>query len=154
MNKLNHYTFTVSGLPQRQGEVLLHTACGRTRKEAAKLMGCSPKNAEQLLDAVRHKLHARTAPEAVATAFQRGILRSLAAVLILSSFGAFLQAPAEASDDDPMVRRVRSRPSGRQTRRVRSGDCLADVAASDLFIQFYNLQPVIVWDDGLYLTYE
>jgi DNA-binding CsgD family transcriptional regulator len=25
---------------------------------------------------------------------------------------------------------------------------------ANLFIEFYNLQPVIVWDDGLYLTYQ
>lgn len=144
-----------TGLPPRQAEALLLTAQGMSRKEAAKRMHCSPQNVVMLLDAVRHKLHARTAPEAVATAFQRGILRSLAAVLILSSFGMFLDAPAaEAAEDDPMVRRVRSRPSGRLSRRVRSNDALADITTPDLFIQFYDLQPVLVWDDGLYVVYQ
>jgi len=146
---------TVIGLPAREAQALSLVAQGMTTKRAAKDMNCSPRNVEALIEHSMRRLHANNRAHLVATAFQRGILRSLAAVLILSSFGAFLQAPAaQASDDDPMVRRVRSRPSGRQTRRVRSGDCLADVASSDLFIQFYNLQPVIVWDDGLYMTYQ
>jgi len=146
---------TVIGLPPREGTALKLIAEGLTAKEAARAMKCSPRNIEALLTISMHRLSARNRANLVSSAFQRGILRSLAAVLILSSFGAFLQAPAaQASDDDPMVRRVRSRPSGRQTRRVRSSDCLADVAASDLFIQFYNLQPVLIWDDGLYLTYH
>lgn len=157
MNTANETFIEVAGLPRRQGEVLLHTARGLTRKEAAKLMGCSPKNAEKLMDSVCYKLHARNSIQAVSIAFQRGILRTLALLLTISSVTVFLPAPAaQASDDDPMIRRVRARPTGRMTRRVRGSDHLADLMdpCCQDFIDFHCLQPVLVWDDGLYLTFQ
>ena len=148
---------TVTGLPKRQAEALLHTASGMSRKEAARKMGCSPQNVVMLMDSVRFKLHAKTAAEAVSNAFQRGILRALALVMTMSSAIAFLPAPAaQASDDDSMIRRVRTRPSGRTTRRIRSSDHLGDLLdpVNQDFIDFHCLQPVLVWDDGLYLTFQ
>ena len=106
----------VTGLPPRQAEALLHTANGMTRKEAAKRMNCSPQNVVMLLDAVRFKLHARTAPEAVANAFRAGVLRLLSLVLILAAGALTLPAPAVAQDNTTAPR-VRVRQYSRARRR-------------------------------------
>ena len=151
MPKLN-----VQGLPKRQAEALLHTANGLTRKEAAKLMGCSPQNVAQLIWSVLFKLRARNTPEAIAVAFQKGILRVMCAVMMLSAIGHTLPAPAHADEDDPLMRRLRSRPSGRGTRRVRRlrHDIEALPGHDKAFIDHYGLEPTLLWDDGLYLVYR
>lgn len=147
---------TVTGLPEREGQALSLVAQGMTTKVAARDMHCSPRNVEALLENSMRRLDAKNRTHLVAIAFERGFIRAVAFLMLTVITGSMFTAPAaEASEDDPMVRRVRSRPSGRLSRRVRSRDALADITnTSDLFIQFYDLQPVLVWDDGLYVVYQ
>lgn len=146
----------VTGLPARQAEAFLHAANGLTRKEAAKAMGCSPQNAAQLVHSVLFKLRARNTPEAIAIAFQRGVLRVMTLVMIVGALGPFGPAePAQADEDDPLARRIRSRPRGPGTRRVRGGRIPRLSRRDQQFLNFYDLEPVLLWDDGdLYISYQ
>jgi DNA-binding CsgD family transcriptional regulator len=143
----------VTGLPKRQAEALLLTASGMTRKEAARKMACSPANVVMLMDTVRFKLHAKTAAEAVSVAFQRGILRLMALVMFVSAISPAFPTPAQADeqDRDPFMRRGRSTRRGvrRHRLRGRANDNQFDID----FINSTGLQPVLVWDDGLFVTY-
>jgi len=147
--------FTVTGLPERQGQALLHTAEGATRKEAARIMGCSAQNVIMLLNTVKFKLHARSTPEAVAIAFQRGILRMLALATMFGAITTGLPAPASASQDDdqqPLIRRIRTRTARSGMRRIRTRDHF-DIAVNDPRA-LSGLTPVLIWDDGLFVVYQ
>ncbi|OFE11415.1 hypothetical protein PHACT_12730 [Pseudohongiella acticola] len=142
------------GLPDKQREILIHTANGLTRKEAARKMGCSPQNASQLMDAVCFKLRARNAPQAIAIAFQQGLLRTLC-LLALITAGAVTSIPVAQADDDPLIRRARSRPNPRLTRRVRRTVCGVAIMPNDQgFIDYFGLSHTLVWDDALYVVYQ
>jgi len=154
----NMSQLTVKGLPPRQAEALLCTARGMTHKEAARAMGCSPQNVNMLMDSVRFKLHAKTAAEAVSKAWQSGIIRLMSWVLVVATVNALLPAPAAmATDDDTLIRRIRTRPTGRFVRRIRGSEQIdeffSDLANQD-FADVLCLQPTLVWDEGLYLTYH
>jgi len=105
------------------------------------------------MDTVRFKLHAKTAAEAVSVAFQRGILRLMALVMFVSAISPAFPTPAQADeqDRDPFMRRGRSTRRGvrRHRLRGRANDNQFDID----FINSTGLQPVLVWDDGLFVTY-
>jgi DNA-binding CsgD family transcriptional regulator len=113
---------TVTGLPKRQAEALLHTAHGMTRKEAARRMGCSPQNVVMLLDAVRFKLHARTAAEAVTNAFRAGVLRLMSFVLV-AVLGAFASPPPSLAGDQNPPLRIRTVSTAKRSRREEFCSC-------------------------------
>jgi DNA-binding CsgD family transcriptional regulator len=147
---------TVTGLPAREGQALSLVAQGMTTKRAARDMHCSPRNVEALLENSMRRMDAKNRVHLVAIAFERGVLRATAfCLVVVMSAGMFPAPAAQASDDDPYIRRVRSRPSGRGTRRLSGHDHFPDAGKMvDDFIQFHNLQPTLIWDDELLLTYQ
>lgn len=147
---------SVNGLPEREGLALRLIAMGMTAKQAAREMNCSPRNVEALTSHAMERLDAKNRVHLVTTAFQRGILKVCAMALLASISAGIVPAPAaHASDDEPITRRMRGRPSSRAARRVRRtvGD-INHLPEDQGFIDYFQLSPVIVWDDGLYLVYQ
>jgi len=132
-------------LPDRQAEALRLTALGYTRKQAAKILRCTPDNVAKLMQAVLCRLNAKNTPQAITIAFQRGILRFLTAILTISGCTFILPTTADA-DSDPLVRRLSNRIPRRGTRRVSNG--LPKTSThTQLYIDTFGLEPVLTWDD-------
>lgn len=147
-------SLTSSGLPKKQAKALMLAASGKTRKESAKIMGCSPDNVAKLIQAVLCKLNAKNTPEAITIAFQKGILRFLSLFLVIFGISTTLVPPASAIDDDPLARRLRSPRTRKGSRRITRG-MPQSAAITQLYIDCFGLEPVLAWDDGqMFVHYQ
>lgn len=82
----------------------------------------------------------------VAVAFQKGILRFLSVLLVIFGTGLSISQPVTAQSDDPFARRIRCTRARRGTRRVSRG-LPPPSMFNQLYIEYFNLQAVLEWED-------
>ncbi|MAO41158.1 MAG: hypothetical protein CMK70_13455 [Pseudohongiella sp.] len=140
-------SIAVRGVPAREGAVLGYTALGLSSKAIARKLSCSPRNVENLRDSAKSRLHASNTPNLIAIAFQKGILRFMSIALVVLGAGTGLVPQPAQADDDPTLRRIRTHRMRRGSRRIRHG-YTPPAAINQLYIEYFNLQAELSWDDG------
>lgn len=113
LNKLE-----ATGLPPRASQALLLSADGHTAKSAAKVMQCSQKNVENLLNTLAHKTKTNRKTALITSAFAKGWLRFAAALFAIHVSVA--QYTVNQTDEQTL------RPTSRPGRRVRKYGELLD----------------------------
>lgn len=92
---------SVTGLSPRQAEALAHIACGRTAKEAARLMHISPRTVEMHLLVAQDHLGARNRMHLIARAIATGAMRirDTGAMLAIATVMSVVSIPTDNTVD-------------------------------------------------------
>ncbi|MCC5904125.1 MAG: helix-turn-helix transcriptional regulator [Halomonas sp.] len=101
-----------------QAQVIACLAAGMTRKEIAKLRGCSPSSINSTVNALLYYLDARRSAGAVAEAMRRGWIAPLLIALLISSINPDTEAmrhrpPMRTRQQVSASRTVSRRDAGR-----------------------------------------
>jgi len=134
----------VTNLPPREAAALWHICNGLTAKEAARLMQCSHRTVESLINACMQRLGATNRVHLIAKAFQQGFLRVGMAVLIVSTLFSLAPSPAAADDEQVLVRKSRRLAS----KNLRALPLDSDPEPFDL-----TRPHDLLWDGALYVVY-
>lgn len=105
----------ITGFTPREALVVGHTCLGKSSKEIAKEIHCSPRNVENLRDAAKSRVQALNTPHLISEAFRHGMLRFLSVVLTFwlgSGLQPIVTQQLQLSVNDDQIRRT-SRQSGR-----------------------------------------
>lgn len=127
-------TVQCKGLPPQRAKVLELAVMGMTEKKTAKAMGISPRTVKAHRTALFFHLDAQNIGQAIGEAFRRGHLEFLAILLCVSFVSPY--STSTDSDDEPVIRRIRTRSGGRRlTKQIDLSD-----------------PHSLIWDDGEFIV--